>query len=99
MNSRNEYFLKLTINNKCLESVIIDQHYTVNHPDMDDNIILELVKMIDNGIFPIEDEKDGFEYFTVESVIHNKRPYRLVLLLCVGEDFLGVVNAFRVRRK
>ncbi len=30
--------------------------------------------------------------------IDNKM-YRLVLVLCVYDDYLGVVNAFRVRRK
>lgn len=44
-------------------------------------------------------ERDGFEYFTVEPVELESRPYRLVLLLYVHDDFLGVVNAFRVRRE
>ena len=27
------------------------------------------------------------------------QPYRLVFLIPKGEDFLGIINAFRVRRK
>lgn len=99
MSERKEYPLNITINNRKLSSVVIDQHYQVNHPEMNDDLIIELIKTIDNGIFPIENEKDGFEYFKVEPVEFEDRPYRLVLLMYVYEDFLGVINAFRVRRK
>jgi len=26
----------------------------------------------------------------------NEKPYRVIMVLCVSDDFLGVVNAFRV---
>lgn len=57
------------------------------------------MRELDGGNFPIEEEKDGFEYFVVEPVIYDDKPYRLVLLFYVFDDFLGVVNAFRVRSK
>ena len=62
-------------------------------------MILNLVKEIDGGNFLIEDEKEGFQYFVVDPILYEDRPYRLVLLLYIFDDYLGVVNAFRVRRK
>jgi len=99
MTKRKEYPLEVTINNRKLSRVVIDQHYQLNHPDMNDDLILELVKTINCRSFPIEEEKDGFEYFTVEPVDFKNRPHRLILLLYLHDDFLGVVNAFRVGRK
>ena len=99
MTKRKEYPLEVTINNRKISRVVIDQHYQLNHPEMNDDLILELVKTIDNRTFPVEEEKNGFEYFKVEPVDFKNKPYRLVLLLYVHDNFLGVVNAFRVGRK
>lgn len=60
MAERTEYPLSLNINNRPLSRVVIDQHYKVNHPELNDELILELVKSVDNGNWPIDDEKDGF---------------------------------------
>lgn len=94
-----EYSLKLTINGRLLSRVVIDPHYQTKHPEINDELILNLVKEIDGGNFLIEDEKDGFQYFAVDPILYEDRPYRLVLLLYIFDDYLGVVNAFRVRRK
>lgn len=98
MTVRKEYFLKITINNRNLSRVVIDQHYQLKHPEMSDDLILELVKSINKEIFEIESETNGFQYFRVEPVMHNDKPYRLVLLLCIHDDLLGVVNAFRIKK-
>ena len=98
MTSRKEYFLKITINNRNLSRVVIDQHYQLNHPEMSDDLILELVKSINEEIFEIESETNGFQYFRVEPVMYEDKPYRLILLLYIHDDFLGVVNAFRVKK-
>jgi len=95
---RTEYPLLITINGRALSRVLIDQHYKAKHPEVTDAIILELVKQLDGGNYAIENEQEDFEYFRVEPVFHNNDPYRIVLVLCITEDYLGVVNAFRVRR-
>ncbi len=95
MVNRKEYPLKLLINGKHLSRVLIDQHYKLKHPEMTDELILKLVKILNNGDFEIEIRKGPYEYFAVEPVYLIRKSYRLVLLLCVGEDFLGVINAFR----
>ncbi|OQW46914.1 MAG: hypothetical protein A4S09_03130 [Proteobacteria bacterium SG_bin7] len=98
MCERAEYKLRLTVNGQDVRRVIIDQHYKLKHSDVTDEIILQLVKELDGGNFPIEEIDDDFRYFRVEPVYHDDKPYRLVLLICIADDFLGVINAFRVKR-
>jgi hypothetical protein len=98
---RKEYKTSLKINGKNINSIIIDRHYRIKHKDtVDDGLILELVKKLDNGIFRIEKSNGDFQYFAVEPVYDDREnPYRLVLLLCASDDYIGVINAFRVRKK
>jgi hypothetical protein len=94
---RPEYPLKITINGRILSRVVIDQHYRQKHgQSMDDEIILDLLKTLDGKKFPPEKVQGENEYFTVEPVYHLEKPYRVVLVLCLSDDYLGVVNAFRV---
>jgi len=98
MSDRKEYSLQLTINHHQINRVIIDQHYKIKHPDVTDKIILDLIRTIDGEDYPIEAERGDFQYFTAEPVFKDESPYRLVMVLCVFEDYLGVINAFRVDR-
>jgi hypothetical protein len=88
---RPEYSLKITINSKQLSRVVIDQHYKQNHSEFNDQLIL------DGKTYDAEATRGDFEYFRVEPLEVNTKPYRLIFLLCIGDDFLGVVNAFRVK--
>lgn len=99
MGYRNEYKKSIRFNGLKLTRVLIDQHYTESHPEMSDELILELVDALDGGVFPVLEEKGGFQYFVVQPVIHEEAPYRMVLTIYIGDDFLGVINAFRVRRQ
>ena len=97
MSERPEYPLKITINGRNLSHVIIDQHYRVKHgQSMNDDVILDLVKTLDGKKFPPERVQGENEYFTVEPVFRLEKPYRVILVLCLTDDYLGVVNAFRV---
>ncbi len=97
MSERPEYPVKITINGRNLNRVVIDQHYRLKHGDsMTDEIILDLVKTLDGKKFPPERIQGENEYFTVEPVYRLEKPYRVVLVLCLTDDYLGVVNAFRV---
>lgn len=98
MSNRNEYPLKLTINHRKLNRVIIDQHYKIKHQDVTDEIILDLVRSLDGEDYPVESERGEFEYFTAEPVFKDDNPYRLVMVLCIFDDYLGIINAFRVDR-
>lgn len=77
--------------------MVIDQHYRLKHGDsMNDEIILELIKTLGGKKFPPEKVQGDHEYFTVEPVYRLEKPYRVILVLCLSDDYLGVVNAFRV---
>ena len=97
MKQRPEYPLTITINGRNLNRVVIDQHYRLKHgQSMNDEIILDLVKTLDGKKFPPEKIQGEYEYFTAEPVYRHEKPYRVVLVLCLTDDYLGVVNAFRV---
>ena len=59
---------------------------------------MELVQSLNGEDFPVEQLLGDFEYFTAEPVFKDSAPYRLVMVLCIFEDYLGVINAFRVDR-
>jgi hypothetical protein len=97
VSERPEYPLQISLNGRNLGRVVIDQHYRVNHDEsMNDQIILDLIKTLDGKKIPPERTQGEFEYFTVEPVYRFEKPYRVVLVLCLTDDYLGVVNAFRV---
>jgi hypothetical protein len=97
VSERPEYPLKIIINGRNLNRVVIDQHYRLKHgQSMDDEIILDLVKTLDGKKFPPDRIQGENEYFTVEPVYRLEKPYRVVLVLCLTDDYLGVVNAFRI---
>ncbi len=100
MSVRSEYPLHLTINGRQLERVVIDQHYRLKHSDsMNDEIILDLVRTLDGKMLPSDRISGEFEYFTVEPVFSEEKPHRVILVLCLSDDYLGVINAFRVELK
>jgi hypothetical protein len=91
------YRVDLKINLTLIKRVIIDQHYRKKHPDLDDKLILRLVSKLNGRQILVEDRKDEFEYFRVESIYLFGNAYRLILALCASDNYLGVVNAFRVK--
>jgi hypothetical protein len=96
--ARPEYTLCVTVNDRTVNRVVIDQHYRENHAEsVNDELILQLVRELDGKTFPVELVRGEFECFTAEPVQYADKPYRLVLVLCVSDDYLGVINAFRVR--
>ncbi len=94
---RREYELVVTLNKRQFNRVVIDPHFEKNHPDMTDQLILELVKCLDRSESEPISERDGFTYLARE-IRWQDKPYRVVLTYC-DEDFLGVINAFRVKEK
>ena len=97
MSDRSEYPIEIRLNERKLTRIIIDQHYKEKHSEtMNDRLIIVLVKTLDGESFPVETKKGEFEFFTVEPVEWKKKPYRVILMLCVSDDFVGVINAFRV---
>ena len=62
---RPEYSLKITINGRSLNRVVIDQHYRLKHSQsMNDEIILDLVKTLDGKKFPPEKIQGEYEWIS-----------------------------------
>lgn len=97
--SRSTYRESVTINDHRFSHILVDQHYREKHSELNDLLIVELVASLDGQSFDVEMHRPPYEYFSVEPVPHGLKHYRLVLLLCREENYIGVVNAFRVRRK
>jgi len=96
---RAEYPLKLWLNGREFRRVLIDPHYREKHGELTDLLILRLLASLDGEDLPLGDFDQGFEYVEVEPVIASGKPYRLILALPDVDDFVGVVNCFRVRHK
>jgi hypothetical protein len=100
---RTVYRKNLIFNNRPFSRVVISQHYKVKHGDLDDRRILELVQTVAGQVFDVDCVRleDGivYEFVVVEQVVWQKRFYRLIFVVPDTEDYLGVVNAFRVRRR
>ena len=94
---RRVYQLKLNINGKQLETVIIDSHYEKKHADsVTDEIILALVKQLDGKSFrPIDSDEEGFFYFVNDRLELDQKFYKLIWLMHDEELYVGIVNTYR----
>ncbi len=96
---RKEYECNLWVNFNPIRKIIIDQHYKLNHPEMNDELIIKLVEAINGFHFIPIQESAEFRYYKVEPIFYEEKPYRLIFLIPKHDNFLGVINAFRVRSK
>ena len=96
---RIKYDLSLRFADVDINEVIIDQYYSYKHYDVSDWIILELIKNLHNRKSSNKTENERFEYYVEEPVFHNDKPYRLILVMEKGFNYIGVINAFRVKEK
>lgn len=89
----------ITINGIKVVQIIIDSHYEKKHSDhIDDALILKLVRKLD-GRFELPETTTGvYSYFST-LVEYKSKQYRLIWLLEDNALYIGVVNAFRDRRK
>jgi hypothetical protein len=87
----------ITINGRLIRQVIVDTHIR-KHKDITDDVILDLVRQLDHSEQLPEDVKGSYEYFS--SLLYlGKKQYRLVWLLEHMEIYIGVLTAYRDKRK
>lgn len=92
---RRTYNVSLTVNGRLITEVIIDPHYEEKHPDVSDQLILELVKELDGNEYLPDALQEDWECFTLDRLEHNGKLYRLVWCMQAHALFIGVINAFR----
>ncbi len=92
---RRSYEMLLTVNGRLINEVVIDSHYEINHPDMNDALILDLVRTLDGKEFQPGEIDGEWEFFMLDRIDYAGNQYRLVW--CMREHclFIGVINAFR----
>lgn len=95
-----EYPIKtIVINGIEISKVIIDDHYKEKHKDyMSDTLILKLVQKLNGRKELPESVVDKFSYFAT-LVEYGSKQYRLVWLLEEDAIYVGIVNAYRDRRR
>ena len=89
----------IVVNDIKVVQVLIDPHYEKKHlAYMSDELILRLVAEL-NGRRELPETKAGkYSYFATLVELDEKQ-YRLVWLLEDNAIYIGVVNAYRDRRK
>ena len=71
------YSLLIEVNGCHFSQVEISQHYQGKHPDITDELILELLKLfIDKREF--QPDKLTTDYFVLEKILHQGKKYKLV---------------------
>ncbi len=95
MENRRSYPIRIQLNGREITEVIIDAHYESKHPDINDELILNLVKDLDNKDFQAEEREDDWEFFMLDQIEHEGKLYRLVWCLRDEQLFIGVINCFR----
>jgi hypothetical protein len=89
----------IRVNGIKVVQVLIDPHYEDKHRNsINDSLILDLVKELD-GRRELPDTKAGrYSYFATLIELSGKN-YRLIWLLEDHSIYVGVVNAYRDRRR
>ena len=95
---RDEFTIKpIIVNGQVIKKVIVDQHVR-KHPDITDDMILDLVRELDGGEYRPDDVKPPFEYYVTLERLGEKQ-YRMIWLLEQDEIYIGVITVYRDERK
>ena len=91
------YSLSLEVNGYSFQQVDISQHYKEKHPDITDELILELLKIfVDKKDF--QPDKQTADYFVLEKILHHDKKYKLIWQIKDKNTFI-VVNCYRIKKK
>jgi hypothetical protein len=96
---RRSYQISMVFNGIYINKLIIDGHYEEKHPEMSDDIILNLIKNLNGCLRKPVQKREEFSYYVEDPALFNDKPYRLIMVSEEGKQYLGIVNAFRVKEK
>ncbi len=89
----------INVNGVKIVQVVIDSHYEAKHSaHMSDELILRLVGELDGRKELPEAHKGKYAYFATLIELDDKQ-YRLIWLLEDHAIYIGVVNAYRYKRR
>ena len=89
----------ITVNGIRIVHVVIDMHYREKHSDhMNNDLILRLVKGLDGRRELPETRTDNYSYFATLIELDGKQ-FRLIWLLEDDAIYIGIVNAYRDKRR
>lgn len=89
----------IVVNGIKIVQVVIDSHYEEKHRDhMSDELILKLVKALDGRRELPEAKTNQYSYFAT-LVEFEEKQFRLIWLLGDYSIYIGIVNAYRDRRR
>jgi len=71
------YNLNLEVNGYHFKKVSISRHYQEKHPDITDELILELLKLFVNKR-NFQPDKLTADYFVLEKILHLDKKYKLI---------------------
>ena len=89
----------IKVNNVEVTEVVIDPHYEKKHSDtINDRLILKLVKLLNGRQEAPQAEENRYSYFATLIELSGKN-YRLIWLQEEDTIYVGVINAYRDKRK
>ena len=95
---RRKYKIEIVVNDILIQSVVIDSHYEEKHSkDINDEIILDLVRMLDGKTFEPDDINPPYKYFVTDKIFYKGKYYKLIWPLEEDQIYIGIVNAYRRR--
>jgi hypothetical protein len=95
---RSEFnILPINVNGRKISRVIVDPH-AFKHQDITDDVILDLVRALDQSEQVPDDINGVYQYFS-SLLFLGESQYRLVWLLVDQEMYIGVITVYRDRRK
>jgi hypothetical protein len=93
---RREYDISIVFNETRIKKLIIDPHYELKHAEsISDEVIISLVESLDGRVFPPEDIKPPYSYFSLDKMELNGKRYKLVWVLEDDQIYIGIINAYR----
>lgn len=71
------YNLVIEVNGHRFSKIFIDQHYKKKHPDITEELILELMKLfVDKR--ELKPDKQSTDYFVLEKILYQEKKYKLI---------------------